>query len=410
MNRYITIALLITFLDATGMGLIMPVLPTLLEEFSVKDSIATHYGLILALYALMQVIFAPILGQLSDKYGRKPILILSLIGVVCDYTLLSFSSALWMLYLGRMVAGISAATGAIAASMIADHTNAAERTKWFGRLGAAFGAGLIAGPAIGGFIGQYSAHLPFAVAAILNALALIMVILRFPKTPSQKAEQDLLEIPQSDISNTPFRQIIKPVLLLLTLFFTVQLIGQVPATIWVLFTEYRFDWNTFNIGLSLAGLGLMHIIFQAFIAGYMATRWKNETIFVLGFILDASAFLLLAFISNVWLLLPALVLLAGGGMALPALQGLISVKTAKEHQGKLQGIIVSLTNITGIIGPPLFAIIYAKTVTLWDGTLWIIGASLYSLLLMLYFLYQKINRKEKYTLMNNIHRNVNLDK
>ena len=99
MNRYISIALLITFLDATGMGLIMPVLPTLLEEFSVKESIATHYGFILAIYALMQVIFAPILGQLSDKFGRKPVLILSLIGAVCDYTLLSFSSALWMLYL-----------------------------------------------------------------------------------------------------------------------------------------------------------------------------------------------------------------------------------------------------------------------------------------------------------------------
>ncbi len=348
MNRYITIALLITFLDATGMGLIMPVLPTLLEEFSVKESIATHYGFILAIYALMQVIFAPILGQLSDKFGRKPVLILSLIGAVCDYTLLSFSSALWMLYLGRMIAGISAATGAVAASMVADHTKKAERTKWFGKLGAAFGAGLIAGPAIGGFIGQYSAHFPFII------------------------------------------HILKPVLLLLMLFFTVQLIGQIPASTWVLFTEYRFEWNTFNIGLSLAGLGLMHIIFQAFVAGYIASRWKNETVFILGFILDASAFLLLAFISQVWLVIPTLILLAGGGIALPALQGLISIKTADEHQGKIQGIMVSLTNITGIIGPPIFAFSFAKTVTNWDGTLWLIGAVLYSILLGLYFLYQKI--------------------
>lgn len=393
MNRYITIALLITFLDATGMGLIMPVLPTLLEEFSVKESIATHYGFILAIYALMQVIFAPILGQLSDKFGRKPVLILSLIGAVCDYTLLSFSSALWMLYLGRMIAGISAATGAVAASMVADHTKKAERTKWFGKLGAAFGAGLIAGPAIGGFIGQYSAHFPFIIAAILNAIALIMVIILFPKEQSRpkEIEQDQSKIHEKTTINAPLIHILKPVLLLLMLFFTVQLIGQIPASTWVLFTEYRFEWNTFNIGLSLAGLGLMHIIFQAFVAGYIASRWKNETVFILGFILDASAFLLLAFISQVWLVIPTLILLAGGGIALPALQGLISIKTADKHQGKIQGIMVSLTNITGIIGPPIFAFSFAKTVTNWDGTLWLIGAVLYSILLGLYFLYQKMH-------------------
>ena len=180
MNRYITVALLITFLDAVGMGLIMPVLPTLLEEFAAQNTIAMHYGFILALYALMQVIFAPILGQLSDKYGRKPILVISLIGAVCDYTLLSFSSALWMLYLGRMIAGISASTGAVAASMIADNTNATERTQWFGRLGAAFGAGLIAGPAIGGFILRNSLQYPFIAAATLNGIPVVLAIIIFP--------------------------------------------------------------------------------------------------------------------------------------------------------------------------------------------------------------------------------------
>ena len=392
MNRYITIALLITFLDAVGMGLIMPVLPTLLEEFAAQNTIAMHYGFILALYALMQVIFAPILGQLSDKYGRKPILVISLIGAVCDYTLLSFSSALWMLYLGRMIAGISAATGAVAASMIADNTEAAQRTQWFGRLGAAFGAGLIAGPAIGGFIGQYSAHYPFIAAAILNGMALILVIMLFPHqkiAPIQDSSTDIAEIPLENSSKSTLIPIIKPVIFLLILFFTVQMIGQVPATLWVLFTEARFEWNTFNVGLSLAGLGLMHIFFQAFVAGYIASRYRNEVVFILGFILDATAFALLAFITNVWLLFPTLILLAGGGIALPALQGAISIKTATQHQGKLQGIMVSLTNLTGVIGPPIFALLYGETAEFWDGTVWMIGTLLYSTLLLLYFCFHK---------------------
>lgn len=387
-----TVALLITFLDAVGMGLIMPVLPTLLEEFAAQNTIAMHYGFILALYALMQVIFAPILGQLSDKYGRKPILVISLIGAVCDYTLLSFSSALWMLYLGRMIAGISAATGAVAASMIADNTEAAQRTQWFGRLGAAFGAGLIAGPAIGGFIGQYSAHYPFIAAAILNGIALILVIMLFPHqkiAPIQDSSTDITEIPLENSSKSQPLTLIKPVIFLLILFFTVQMIGQVPATLWVLFTEARFEWNTFNVGLSLAGLGLMHIFFQAFVAGYIASRYRNEVVFILGFILDATAFALLAFITNVWLLFPTLILLAGGGIALPALQGAISIKTATQHQGKLQGIMVSLTNLTGVIGPPIFALLYGETAEFWDGTVWMIGTLLYSTLLLLYFCFHK---------------------
>lgn len=392
MNRYTVIALLITLLDAVGMGLIMPVLPSLLEEFVLKDTIATHYGFILALYALMQVIFAPILGQLSDKYGRRPILVISLVGAVCDYTLLSFSSALWMLYLGRMIAGISAATGAVAASIVADNTEAAQRTQWFGRLGAAFGAGLIAGPAIGGFIGQYSAHYPFIAAAILNGIALILVIMLFPHqkiAPIQDSSTDIAEIPLENSSKSQLLTLIKPVIFLLALFFTVQMIGQVPATLWVLFTEARFEWNTFNVGLSLAGLGLMHIFFQAFVAGYIASRYRNEVVFILGFILDATAFALLAFITKAWMLLPTLILLAGGGIALPALQGAISINTAEQHQGKLQGIMVSLTNLTGVIGPPIFALLYGKTAEFWDGTVWMIGTLLYSTLLLLYFCVHK---------------------
>lgn len=140
MNSSTKIALVITLLDAMGIGLIMPVLPTLLREFIASEDIANHFGVLLALYALMQVIFAPWLGKMSDRFGRRPVLLLSLIGASLDYLLLAFSSALWMLYLGRLLSGITGATGAVAASVIADTTSASQRVKWFGWLGGKFWA------------------------------------------------------------------------------------------------------------------------------------------------------------------------------------------------------------------------------------------------------------------------------
>ncbi len=153
MNKPAVIALVITLLDAMGIGLIMPVLPSLLREYLPEADVANHYGILLALYAVMQVCFAPLLGRWSDKLGRRPVLLLSLAGAAFDYTLLALSNVLWMLYLGRIISGITGATGAVAASVVADSTAVSERTAWFGRLGAAFGAGLIAGPAIGGLAG-----------------------------------------------------------------------------------------------------------------------------------------------------------------------------------------------------------------------------------------------------------------
>lgn len=186
MNKPAVIALVITLLDAMGIGLIMPVLPSLLREYLPEADVANHYGILLALYAVMQVCFAPLLGRWSDKLGRRPVLLLSLAGAAFDYTLLALSNVLWMLYLGRIISGITGATGAVAASVVADSTAVSERTAWFGRLGAAFGAGLIAGPAIGGLAGDISPHLPFVIAAILNACTFLMVFFIFKPAYRQK--------------------------------------------------------------------------------------------------------------------------------------------------------------------------------------------------------------------------------
>ncbi|EQC1054794.1 Tet(A)/Tet(B)/Tet(C) family tetracycline efflux MFS transporter [Providencia rettgeri] len=369
-------------LSLMGIGLIMPVLPALLREYVTLENLANHYGILLALYAIMQVFFAPILGRWSDKFGRKPILLISLAGAVLDYSLLALSSSLWMLYLGRLISGITGATGAVAASVIADNTAPQERTKWFGRLGAAFGVGLIAGPAIGGFAGQFSPHLPFVIAAILNACSFVVIWLIFKnKNAIQNDQNETVEL------SVPFIQLIKPIILLLFVFFMAQLIGQIPATTWVLFTENRFQWNSVQVGLSLAGLGVMHALFQAFIAGAIAKKFNEKVTIIVGFVADGSAFIILSLLTEGWMIYPTLILLAGGSIALPALQGLMSAHVNHANQGKLQGVLVSLTNATGVIGPLLFSVIFGQTLLIWDGWVWMIGAMLYALLIVIYLLF-----------------------
>ncbi|EPL9569022.1 Tet(A)/Tet(B)/Tet(C) family tetracycline efflux MFS transporter [Providencia rettgeri] len=386
MNKFAITALAITALDAMGIGLIMPVLPALLREYVSAENLANHYGILLALYAIMQVFFAPILGKLSDKLGRRPILLLSLAGAAVDYTLLALSSTLWMLYLGRLISGLTGATGAVAASVIADNTESHERTKWFGRLGAAFGVGLIAGPTIGGFAGEYSPHLPFIIAAILNAGAFIGTFLIFKDRKAQREQENAYSTPT--ISNS-FIQVMKPIILLIFVFFMAQLIGQIPATTWVLFTENRFQWGSMEVGLSLAGLGVMHALFQAFVAGAVAKKFSEKTTILLGFMVDGCAFLILSLLTQGWMIYPTLILLAGGSIALPALQGLMSTQVSQENQGKLQGILVSLTNATGVVGPLLFSFIYGQTLSFWDGWVWLIGALMYLFLIIAYLLFQQ---------------------
>ncbi|WYW98502.1 Tet(H)/Tet(J) family tetracycline efflux MFS transporter [Proteus vulgaris] len=387
MNKSIIIILLITVLDAIGIGLIMPVLPTLLNEFVSENSLATHYGVLLALYATMQVIFAPILGRLSDKYGRKPILLFSLLGAAFDYLLMAFSTTLWMLYIGRIIAGITGATGAVCASAMSDVTPTKNRTRYFGFLGGAFGVGLIIGPMLGGLLGEITTHTPFIFAAISHSILLILALLFFYET--QKRETRVTNTCTQISSNSITGFIKKSLYFWLVAYFIIQLIGQIPATIWVLFTQHRFDWNTTSVGMSLAVLGILHIFFQAVVAGKLAQKWGEKNTIMISMSIDMMGCLLLAWIGQVWVILPALICLAAGGMGQPALQGYLSKSVDNNAQGKLQGTLVSLTNITGIIGPLLFAFIYSYSIAYWDGLLWLMGAIFYTLLLITAYFHQR---------------------
>ena len=376
MHSSAIIALLIVGLDAMGLGLIMPVLPALLRELVPTEQVAGHYGALLSLYALMQVVFAPLLGQLSDAYGRRPVLLASLAGAAVDYTIMASAPVLWVLYIGRIVSGVTGATGAVAASTIADSTGEGSRARWFGYMGACYGTGMIAGPALGGMLGGISAHAPFIAAAFLNGFAFLLACIFLRETRRGDGETE------KPVRIKPFvlfrlDDALRGLAALFAVFFIIQLIGQVPAALWVIYGEDRFQWNTTTVGLSLAAFGATHAIFQAFVTGPLSSRLGERRTLLFGMAADATGFILLAFVTQGWMVFPVLLLLAAGGVGMPALQAMLSNNVSNNKQGALQGTLTSLTNLSAIAGPLSFTALYSATAGAWNGWVWVVGAFLY---------------------------------
>ena len=256
-NRPLIVILSTVALDAVGIGLIMPVLPGLLRDLVHSNDVTAHYGILLALYALMQFACAPVLGALSDRFGRRPVLLVSLAGAAVDYAIMATAPFLWVLYIGRIVAGITGATGAVAGAYIADITDGDERARHFGFMSACFGFGMVAGPVLGGLMGGFSPHAPFFAAAALNGLNFLTGCFLLPE--SHKGERrPLRREALNPLASFRWARGMTVVAALMAVFFIMQLVGQVPAALWVIFGEDRFHWDATTIGISLAAFGILH--------------------------------------------------------------------------------------------------------------------------------------------------------
>lgn len=305
-----------------------------------------------------------------------PVLLASLAGAAVDYTIMASAPVLWMLYIGRLISGITGATGAVAASTIADSTGEGSRARWFGYMGACYGTGMIAGPALGGMLGGISAHAPFIAAALLNGFAFLLACIFLKETNRSHGETGKL------VRIEPFvlfrlDDALRGLTALFAVFFTIQLIGQVPAALWVIYGEDRFQWDTTTVGLSLAAFGATHAIFQAFVTGPLSSRLGERRTLLFGMAADATGFILLAFATQGWMVFPILLLLAAGGVGMPALQAMLSNNVSSNKQGALQGTLTSLTNLSSIAGPLGFTALYSATIGAWTGWVWIVGAILY---------------------------------
>eukprot|EP01132_Coremiostelium_polycephalum_P008683 gene8683-10681_t len=375
-DKSLIVILTTVTLDAVGVGMIMPVLPELLTGLTHADNVAAHYGILLALYALMQFLCAPLLGALSDRFGRRPVILVSLAGATLDYLVMASAMVLPLLYIGRIISGVTGATMSVASAAIADITPEDGRAQRFGMIGACFGLGFIAGPLLGGIAGGFGIHYPFLLAMALNGVNFLLALFCLPETrkgvKAPLAAQNLN--PLGGFRGATGIKSLTPLIVVFTL---MQLVGQVPAALWIIDTQDRFAWSVSTVGLSLAAFGLCHALVQGLLTGPITEKLGERRTLILGMGMDGIGYVLMAFASESWMVLPILVFLSMGGIASPALQSIITRQVDETRLGEVQGILASATSLTGIIGPMAFTAIYAATRTDWSGFVWISGALLY---------------------------------
>lgn len=355
-NNSALIFIFVTILvDVIGIGVIIPVLPSLIEQLtgSSTNEAAGYGGLLISSFALMQFICSPLMGELSDRFGRKPILILSLAGLCLDYLLHAYAPTIAWLFVGRLLAGIMGASHTVATAYIADISTKENKAKNFGLVGAAFGLGFIVGPAIGGIFGEENVRLPFYISAVLTFINLIFGLLFVPESlkPENRRKLDL----KKAIPGVSLVKIGKYAGLggLIVAFFLANIAGQsLPAT-WSFFTIEKFNWTESDVGWSLSAIGLMVALIQGGLVGKM-TKWLGmKKVIMLGFVFWTIGMTLFAFAHSGLMIYIYLLPYALGGIASPTLQGLLSNSVSEKEQGNLQGSLTSLMSVSAIIGPSL---------------------------------------------------------
>lgn len=355
---FIFITLLI---DVIGFGIIIPVMPKLIEELAhVNVSEASKIGgWLLFAFAITQFCFSPLVGNLSDKYGRRPVLLASLFGFAIDYMFLAFAPTIGWLFVGRVIAGFVGASFTTASAYIADISAPEDRAKNFGMIGAAFGLGFIIGPAIGGLLGGFGARVPFIVAAGLCLLNFLYGYFILPESLKQENRRPF-EWARAIPGVSLFKLRKYPFLSgLIAVLFLVYLGSHAVQSNWSFFTIERFHWSTTTIGISLAVVGLLVGAVQAGLTRIVNPKLGNEKSIYIGISLYALGMLLFAFASQSWMMFVFLIPYCLGGICGPALQSVMAGHVPSNEQGELQGSLTGLMSATTIIGPPLMANIFA---------------------------------------------------
>ena len=353
--------LVTVFVDVMGWGLIIPVMQDLISQMKkIPVNEASTYGsLLLSVYALIQFICAPVLGNLSDKYGRRPVLLFSLFGFAVDYLFLALSPSYGWLFVGRTVAGITGASFTTASAYIADISTPENKAKNFGMIGAAFGLGFIVGPAIGGLLSGWGLRAPFYAAAILCMLNFLYGYFVLPESLSKehRREFDWKKIyPLGSIIKLKKYPAIGGLFVSLCL---VYLAVHAVQSNWNYFTKYRFQWSDKLIGASLAVVGLLVAFVQAGLIRFITPKIGNEKSVYLGLMFYSIGLFLFSFAYQSWMMFAFLVPYCLGGIAGPALQAIMSGNVPKNEQGELQGALTSLMCLTSIVGPILMNNLFA---------------------------------------------------
>jgi DHA1 family tetracycline resistance protein-like MFS transporter len=354
-SKAIFFILVTVLIDVIGIGIIIPIMPSLYQELTGGTvSEASQYSAYLVfIYALMQFIFSPIIGGLSDQYGRRPVLLMSLFGFGLDFIFLALAPSIGWLFVGRIISGIAGASFTTANAYIADITEPEKRAQSFGMIGAAFGLGFIIGPSLGGILGEYGTRIPFWVSAGLAILNWLYGYFILPESllPENRRKFDIKRAnPIGSLLNLkkyPY------VLALVLSLFLVNVSNFATQGTWSFYGIEKFSWSKLEVGLSLGFVGLMVAIVQGGLIRVIIPKIGQERSLFLGLAINALGLAAFAFASSSWMMYAIMIPFAIGGLAGPAFQGIISNQVGKNEQGELQGGLTSLMSIAAIIGQPL---------------------------------------------------------
>jgi DHA1 family tetracycline resistance protein-like MFS transporter len=348
---FIFVTLLI---DVMGFGLIIPVLPALISQLKgiPINQAATYGAILLSVFAVTQFLFSPVIGNLSDRFGRRPVLLLSLFGFGIDYIILALAPAYGWLFIGRVIAGVTGASFTTATAYIADvSTDETTRAKNFGMIGAAFGLGFVLGPALGGLLAGWGIRAPFYAAAALCLLNCVYGYFLLPESLSKENRRPFDWRRANPLGSLRFLTRHPEIGGLAISFFLIYLGAQSVQGNWNYFTMYRFNWNARTVGISLAVVGVLVGGVQAGLTRVVNPRIGNEKSIYLGLSLYTLGLVLFAFATQGWMMFLFLIPYCLGGICGPSLQSVISGHVPRNQQGELQGALTSLMSLTTIFGP-----------------------------------------------------------
>lgn len=351
----LTFIFITVLVDVIGLGIIIPVMPDLIMELIGEglSSASLYAGWITFTYAATQFIFAPVIGALSDKFGRRPVLLFSLLGFGVDYVILGLSPNIIWLFAARFVSGVTGASFTTASAYVADISRPEEKAKNFGLIGAAFGLGFIIGPVMGGLLGDFGSRVPFFGAAALTLLNAIFGYFVLPESLPEEKRRAFNWKRANPLGSLKQISRYPTVRGLILVFFLLYLSSHATQSTWTYYTMLKFEWDVVTVGLSLGVVGLCVAIVQGGLTRVVVPKLgENRTVY-LGFVLYGLGFLSFAFAPNSLIMFISIIPYCLGGFAGPTLQGIISNEVSDNEQGELQGGLTSLISFSAIFGPPM---------------------------------------------------------
>ena len=361
---FLFILVMVAF-DMVAFGIIAPVLPDLIRQFEGGDfgRASDLTGYLLLVWNAMQFLFSPILGAWSDRFGRRPIILLSCFGLGVDYIVMALAPTLRWLFIGRIISGITASNISTAYAYVTDVTPPEKRAKPFGYISAAFGLGFIIGPAVGGYLGNSNLRAPFWAAAALSLVNSLYGFFVLPESlPPERRSKSAWQManPLGSLKLLRSHRVLAGLATVVTLYYLAQ--NSLPS-MWALYTEERYGWSRADVGLSLAVVGVCASVISGVLVGPFVKRFGERRSVLFGLLCGTLGFVGFALAASGWMLYAAIPFIALWGIAAPAIQSLMSRRVDRSSQGKLQGAINSLRAITGMAGPVLFTQVFSLAIS-----------------------------------------------